>query len=179
MPIAAHYFVGLVDGEPVAHVAVAPFFQCGYYRATRLVVMPDWQGAGIGTRFLNAVCKWHLDGNGRCGKKLPVLFHTSHPNLQPFSAVLPFGFRKAQCFIRKQERNLLLIMVARAGIAGTAGISEPYRALPIWGCRMLKLFIAGQKSFGAAVYKAVRNAGHSVTGVACPVLRPAQESRLL
>ena len=33
---------------------------------------------------------------------------------------------------------------------------------------MLKLFIAGQKSFGAAVYKAVRNAGHSVTGVACP-----------
>ena len=33
---------------------------------------------------------------------------------------------------------------------------------------MLKLFIAGQKSFGAAVYKAVRNAGHTVTGVACP-----------
>ena len=33
---------------------------------------------------------------------------------------------------------------------------------------MLKLFIAGQKSFGAAVYKAVRNAGHSVTGVDCP-----------
>jgi len=33
---------------------------------------------------------------------------------------------------------------------------------------MLKLFIAGHKSFGAAVYKAVRNAGHSVTGVACP-----------
>ena len=65
MPIAAHYFVGLVDGEPVAHVAVAPFFQCGYYRATRLVAMPKWQGAGIGTRFLNAVCKWHLDGNGR------------------------------------------------------------------------------------------------------------------
>ena len=33
---------------------------------------------------------------------------------------------------------------------------------------MLKLFIAGQKSFGAAVYKAVRNEGHTVTGVACP-----------
>lgn len=81
MPIAAHYFVGLVDGEPVAHVAVAPFFQSGYYRATRLVVMPEWQGAGIGTRFLSAVCQWHLDGNGRCGRKLPVLFHTSHPQL--------------------------------------------------------------------------------------------------
>ncbi|MGP1565588.1 MAG: formyltransferase family protein [Treponema sp.] len=33
---------------------------------------------------------------------------------------------------------------------------------------MLKVFIAGQKSFGAAVYKAVRNEGHTVTGVACP-----------
>ena len=43
--------------------------------------MPEWQGAEIGTRFLNAVCQWHLDGNGRCGKKLPVLFHTSHPQL--------------------------------------------------------------------------------------------------
>lgn len=43
----------LIDGEPVAHVAVCPFFQSGYYRATRLVVMPEWQGAGIGTRFLD------------------------------------------------------------------------------------------------------------------------------
>ena len=94
MPIAAHYFVGLVDGEPVAHVAVAPFFQCGYYRATRLVVMPEWQGAGIGTRFLNAVCQWHLDGNGRCGKKRPVLFHTSHPQL---AAVL----RRSSLWIQK------------------------------------------------------------------------------
>lgn len=33
---------------------------------------------------------------------------------------------------------------------------------------MLKVFIAGQKSFGAAVYKAVRSAGYTVTGVACP-----------
>lgn len=81
MPIAAHYFVGIVNGEPVAHLAVCPFFQCGYYRATRLVVMPEWQGAGIGVRFLNAVCQYHLDGHGRRNKKLPVLFHTSHPQL--------------------------------------------------------------------------------------------------
>jgi len=81
MPIAAHYFIGLVDDEPVSHLAVCPFFQCGYYRATRLVVMPEWQGAGVGTRFLNAVSQWHLEGNGRCHRKLPVLFHTSHPQL--------------------------------------------------------------------------------------------------
>ena len=33
---------------------------------------------------------------------------------------------------------------------------------------MLKVFIAGQKSFGAAVYKAVKDAGYTITGVACP-----------
>ncbi len=32
----------------------------------------------------------------------------------------------------------------------------------------LRVFIAGQRSFGAAVYKAVKDAGHTVTGVACP-----------
>lgn len=81
MPIAAHYFIGSVDGEPVAHLAVCPFFQSGYYRATRLVVMPEWQGAGIGTRFLNTIAQYHLDGHGRKNKKYPVLFHTSHPQL--------------------------------------------------------------------------------------------------
>ena len=101
MPIAAHYFVGLVDGEPVAHVAVAPFFQCGYYRATRLMVMPAWQGAGIGTRFLNAVCQWHLDGNGRAGKNFLCYSTPLISNLQPFSAVLPFRFRKARRFTKR------------------------------------------------------------------------------
>ena len=101
MPIAAHYFVGLVDGEPVAHVAVAPFFQCGYYRATRLVVMPEWQGAGIGTRFLNTVCQWHLDGNGRCGKKLPVLFHTSHPQLAALLRRSPLWVQKSAVLYQK------------------------------------------------------------------------------
>ena len=101
MPIAAHYFVGLVDGEPVAHVAVAPFFQCGYYRATRLVVMPEWQGAGIGTRFLNTVCQWHLDGNGRCGKKLPVLFHTSHPQLAAVLRRSPLWVQKSSVLYQK------------------------------------------------------------------------------
>ena len=33
---------------------------------------------------------------------------------------------------------------------------------------MLKLFISGQKSFGADIYKADRLAGHTVTGAECP-----------
>jgi tRNA(Met) C34 N-acetyltransferase TmcA len=81
MPPAAEYFIGTVDDELVCHLAVAPFFTANAYRATRLVVMPEWQGAGCGTKFLESVCEYHKQGNGRCGKKLPTLFHTSHPQL--------------------------------------------------------------------------------------------------
>lgn len=70
-----------MDGELVCHLAVAPFFTANAYRATRLVVMPEWQGAGVGTKFLEWVCKYHKGGNGRCGKRLPTIFHTSHPQL--------------------------------------------------------------------------------------------------
>lgn len=81
MPPAAEYFIGTVNGELVCHLAVCPFFTANAYRATRLVVMPEWQGAGVGTKFLEWVCEYHKEGNGRCRKKLPTLFHTSHPQL--------------------------------------------------------------------------------------------------
>lgn len=81
LPVAGEYYVGVIDGEPVCHLAVAPLFTAKAYRATRLVVMPEWQGIGVGTRFLNAVCQYYLEGNGRCGNKYQTFFHTSHPQL--------------------------------------------------------------------------------------------------
>lgn len=81
LPVAGMYFVGIIDNEPVCHLAVSPLFTAKAYRATRLVVMPEWQGIGVGTKFLNAVCEYHLQGLGRCGYKYPVFFHTSHPQL--------------------------------------------------------------------------------------------------
>jgi GNAT superfamily N-acetyltransferase len=84
MPPAAEYFIGTVNGELVCHLAVCPFFTANAYRATRLVVMPEWQGAGVGTKFLEWVCEYHKNGNGRCRYKLPTLFHTSHPQLIGF-----------------------------------------------------------------------------------------------
>lgn len=80
-PIAAEYFVGTVDGELACHIAVTPWFHNGGYRATRLVTMPEWQGAGVGSRFLDAVAQYHLDGHGRKNRQLPTFFHTSHPQL--------------------------------------------------------------------------------------------------
>jgi len=79
--IAATCYVGFVEGEPVAHVAFSTRPGMAEARACRLVVMPEWQGAGVGVRFLNAVCAQWRGGNNRYGKPLLTLFHTSHPGL--------------------------------------------------------------------------------------------------
>jgi GNAT superfamily N-acetyltransferase len=84
MPPAAEYFIGTVEGEPVCHLAVAPLFTARAYRATRLVVMPEWQGAGVGTRFLNYIAAYHKAGKGRKQNRFGTLFHTSHPQLCAF-----------------------------------------------------------------------------------------------
>jgi GNAT superfamily N-acetyltransferase len=79
--IAATNNVGLVDGELVAHVAVSTRPGLKEARACRLVIMPEWQGAGVGMRFLNAVCDMWRRGLNRYEKPMPTLFHTSHPGL--------------------------------------------------------------------------------------------------
>ncbi|RLK54837.1 GNAT family N-acetyltransferase [Actinokineospora cianjurensis] len=90
--VAARAYVGFVDGEPVAHVGIttkslttgphADRIVSVEARASRLVVMPEWQGAGVGTRFLNHVAELQRTGNGTLqGRRMTTLFHTSHPNL--------------------------------------------------------------------------------------------------
>lgn len=81
MPVAGEYFIGTVDGELACHMCVTPRFEIKGYRGTRLVTMPEWQGAGVGSKFLNFIAQYHLDGNGRKNKKYPLYFHTSHPQL--------------------------------------------------------------------------------------------------
>lgn len=85
--VAAKCFVGFVAGEPVCHLGVSSA-NIGkgelIARACRLVVMPEWQGAGVGLRFLNEICRWQLAGDSRAhlaGRKASTLFHTSHPGL--------------------------------------------------------------------------------------------------
>lgn len=79
--IAATCYVATVDGAPVAHLAFSTRPGLREARACRMVVMPEWQGAGIGLRFLNHVCQLWLEGKNRFGRKMPTLFHTSHPGL--------------------------------------------------------------------------------------------------
>ncbi len=79
--VAASCYVGFVNGEPVAHLGVSTRPGLKEARACRLVVMPEWQGAGVGMRFLNAVCAAWRRGDNRYGRPMPTLFHTSHPAL--------------------------------------------------------------------------------------------------
>jgi GNAT superfamily N-acetyltransferase/ABC-type transport system involved in cytochrome c biogenesis ATPase subunit len=84
--IAARCYVAFVDGEPVAHLAVGTANRGKQVeaRACRLVVMPEWQGAGVGMRFLNHVCQLQLEGGEGArleGRPVNTIFHTSHPGL--------------------------------------------------------------------------------------------------
>lgn len=81
--VAAKYYVGFVEGEAVVHMAVSPALHLGGMRACRMVVMPEWQGAGVGLRFLNDVCKMQFkpEANAYAGRTKSVFFHTSHPGL--------------------------------------------------------------------------------------------------
>jgi ABC-type transport system involved in cytochrome c biogenesis ATPase subunit/GNAT superfamily N-acetyltransferase len=83
---AAICYVGSVNGERVVHMGMGSTFTGAGVeaRGCRLVVKPEWQGAGVGLRFLNAVCQAQLDGASGArleGRRLKTLFHTSHPGL--------------------------------------------------------------------------------------------------
>lgn len=79
--IAATHYMGLVNGQPVAHIAFSTRPGLVEARACRLVVLPEWQGAGVGMRFLNACCEMWLRSENRYQKPMRTLFHTSHPAL--------------------------------------------------------------------------------------------------
>lgn len=79
--IAATNYVATVGGQLVAHVGVSTRAGLREARACRLVVMPEWQGAGVGLRFLDAVCERWRVGQNRYERPMLTLFHTSHPGL--------------------------------------------------------------------------------------------------
>jgi energy-coupling factor transporter ATP-binding protein EcfA2 len=82
LPMSSAY-VGFVDSVPVCHVAVSSSVagKHVYARACRLVVLPEWQGAGIGIRFLSAVCQMYLEGRGHLKYPARTVIHTTHPAL--------------------------------------------------------------------------------------------------
>lgn len=53
---ASRQFIGVINGEIVVHTGVIQFpMRKGWKRIHRLVVLPDYQGIGIGMKFINKV----------------------------------------------------------------------------------------------------------------------------
>lgn len=86
-------YVAFIEGAPVAHLAMSTkpmpiknragkLVYTLEARGTRMVVLPEWQGAGLGVRLLNAVCDLNMSGGGVSkGRRMTTLFATSHPQL--------------------------------------------------------------------------------------------------
>lgn len=89
----AKCYVGFINGEPVVHLGVGTKnvptrdrrgrkVQAVEARASRLVVLPEWQGAGVGVKFLNKICQLQYEGKGVLeGRRMTTQFQTSHPQL--------------------------------------------------------------------------------------------------
>ena len=71
---SARCFTGFLRDSPVAFAAFLPSIDhAGVRRVTRLVVLPDFQGIGLGSQFLAAVCELVREEGYR------VTITTSHP----------------------------------------------------------------------------------------------------
>ncbi|WP_325436893.1 hypothetical protein [Pseudomonas nitroreducens] len=130
--VAASHYTGWVNGEPVAHIAFSTRPGLVEARACRLVVMPEWQGAGVGMRFLNGLCDRWLAGQNRYGKPLRTLFHTSHPGL---AAALRRDRRWTQVSgglvggNRAKSKATIAQSSARLGWSGGGGYGGHFRAV--------------------------------------------------
>jgi GNAT superfamily N-acetyltransferase len=133
--VAATNYVGAVEGELVAHVAFSTRPGMHEARACRLVVMPEWQGAGVGMRFLNAVCGMWLRGRNRFGKRMPTLFHTSHPGLCAALRRDP-AWVQVSASLHGDNRRRSMETLAKSGYGATAGFGGHFRAVQgfrYWG----------------------------------------------
>lgn len=128
--IAARYYVGFVGGEPVCHVATSPRLEIGGMRACRLVVMPEWQGAGISIRFLNEVCRLVMGGDHGYGDRVwrGVYFHTSHPGLVAALRRRP-EWRQISATLYGGNKAKSYKTINRSGCHVTTGYGGHFRAV--------------------------------------------------
>ena len=70
-------YTAIYQEKPVAFIAVACVrMKAKYYRVSRLVVLPDYQGIGIGKRLLNFIAELYTSQT-----KVPFYILTSNPQI--------------------------------------------------------------------------------------------------
>ena len=73
----ARCYTAVYQERPVAFIAVVHIhIKARYYRVTRLVVLPDYQGIGIGKRLLNFIADLYTSQT-----KIPFYILTSNPQI--------------------------------------------------------------------------------------------------
>ena len=75
----AQSYIGMIEDRPAAFCAVLHFPHpkvSNFKMISRLVVLPDYQGIGIGGRLVDAVAKYYHDAGNR------VIITTSNPALR-------------------------------------------------------------------------------------------------
>jgi GNAT superfamily N-acetyltransferase len=77
LPSTARCYAAAYQGKPIAFIAVVSIrMKAKYYRVSRLVVLPDYQGIGIGKRLLNFIAKLYTSQT-----KMPFYILTSNPQI--------------------------------------------------------------------------------------------------
>ena len=70
-------YTALYHEKPIAFIAVASVrMKAKYYRVSRLVVLPDFQGIGVGKRLLNFIAELYASQT-----KMPFYILTSNPQI--------------------------------------------------------------------------------------------------
>ena len=75
---SSEQWVGVINGELACHTGMIQFpMRKGWKRVHRLVVLPDYQGIGIGVKFINAITKHYCDNgwNVNLTTTTPALVH--------------------------------------------------------------------------------------------------------
>jgi len=96
----AQCFLGLWNGSPVVFTAVLAFPHPRFkkaFREHRTVVLPDYQGAGIGTQFSDAIAQLYIDHGCRYYSR------TSHPRMGEYRNRSPLW--KATRTNRRRQTN--------------------------------------------------------------------------
>ena len=73
-------YTAVYQEKPIAFIAVASVrMKAKYYRVSRLVVFPDYQGIGVGKRLLNFIAKLYTSQT-----KMPFYILTSNPHIAQY-----------------------------------------------------------------------------------------------
>ena len=76
--MAAEQWIATVNGQLAAHTGIIQFpMRKGWKRVHRLVVLPDYQGVGIGVKFINEVVRFYIDNGFKMNltTTTPALVH--------------------------------------------------------------------------------------------------------